>query len=431
MFIFWTSLVLSIHKCVGSGSLWDLSIDPTEEVDVFSRSDYSAMKEYLEERLSYWKDKYVSADNSDTSDSKDASTIYDDCGGICPYVNNYYTPVNVSQIYHPSNAPHVIFVLVDDWGWNDIGFRSTYMNWTTPTIDKLAKEGIVMDNYFTQSFCVPSRGALMTGRQAVRLGLLEDVDGNELPLDEFTIAQEFKSAGYMTYMVGKWHLGYSSLARTPTYRGFDFHYGYFDGFMDYYTKTFGDYLDLQSNGELVSDEDEISSELHSAYLFQEKAEAMIADHAANYPNIPMFLYYSMQLLHFPYEVPSVYYKRCSDSGLTDDVAYCGMNLMLDEVIANLTCVMLEYDFEENFIFVLASDNGGESSISGNSVPFRGHKYDISRGGVGANAIVVSSLIDDDMRGTAYSGQMHVSGEDCRLVSSCRTNPSVPRIFTQH
>ena len=53
------------------------------------------------------------------------------------------------QIYFPENPPHIIFVLVDDWGYNDIGLRSTYMNWTTPTIDKLAKEGIFLENYFT------------------------------------------------------------------------------------------------------------------------------------------------------------------------------------------------------------------------------------------------------------------------------------------
>ena len=65
-----------------------------------------------------------------------------------PYVEDTYS-LEIEQIYFPENPPHIIFVLVDDWGYNDMGYRSTYMNWTTPTIDKLAAEGIFLNNYFT------------------------------------------------------------------------------------------------------------------------------------------------------------------------------------------------------------------------------------------------------------------------------------------
>ena len=108
-------------------------------------------------------------------------------------------------------------------------------------------------------------------------------------------------------------------------------------------------------------------------------------------------------------MPESYSERCqASSNAKDYTTYCGMNLMLDEVVANVTCVLESTGLIENTIVVLASDNGGSSAIPGSSVPFRGHKYDFSRGGVSANAYVFSKLLSSDVRGTSYSGLMHVS-----------------------
>ena len=98
------------------------------------------------------------------------------------------------------------------------------MSWTTPNIDRLAKESVLLDNHYSHEICTPTRGALMTGRFALRLGQW-DVNLGELPLTETTIAQEMKSAGYRTYLVGKWDLGYSTRAHLPTSRGYDYFYG--------------------------------------------------------------------------------------------------------------------------------------------------------------------------------------------------------------
>lgn len=205
----------------------------------------------------------------------------------------------------------------------------------------------------------------------------------------------------------------SSNARLPTYRGFDSFYGYYNGFMDYYSKAYSDYLDLHDGASLVTDTTELSTDLHSALLFQSKAEAVINDHAAEYPDTPLFLYYSMQLMHFPYEAPSEYTGRCSGDFNADRYSdyeqYCGMSLMLDEAIANLTCTLSNNDMLDNTVLIIASDNGGEESIPGDSEPFRGHKYDFSRGGVGATAFITSRMIPDEARGTVYTGQMHVTG----------------------
>ena len=56
-----------------------------------------------------------------------------------------------------SSTPNIVFVLVDDWGYNDVGYRSSYLSWTTPTIDRLASEGIKLENYYTAYYCMPAR----------------------------------------------------------------------------------------------------------------------------------------------------------------------------------------------------------------------------------------------------------------------------------
>ena len=85
-------------------------------------------------------------------------------------------------------------------------------------------------------------------------------------------------------MVGKWHLGFSTAQHTPANRCFDWSYTYWNGAIDYWTKQYGFYNDLHFGDELVTDPAELSTELHNGYLMESKAEAAIAEHAANYPD---------------------------------------------------------------------------------------------------------------------------------------------------
>ena len=316
-----------------------------------------------------------------------------------------------------SSAPNIVFVLVDDWGWNDVGWRSTYLSWTTPNIDKLASEGVKLDNYYTAYVCLPARSSLMTGRYPFRQGTWSNNYESELPLDESTLAQELQAVGYKTYMVGKWHLGFTSEDKKPLARGFDEYYGFLTGKVDYWEKTFNSkYLDLQDGNSLVTNAAEVSSDYHNSYLLQDKAEYFIEKHAKEYGSAkPMFLYYSMQMIHSNLAAPEIYLNRCHKPKDIDDdyyynleQNYCAMNVMVDEAVANLTCTLNNNGFSDNTYLIVVSDNGGDKSGAGSSYPFKGQKGSGWNGGVKATAFVHSKLLSTSVRGSTYTGMVHVT-----------------------
>jgi arylsulfatase A-like enzyme len=396
--------------------LYDLNTDPTELYDVVNDEKYAGSITKIKGIAERYNEYKISPE---VPPNTGKMTLWKEVDAVIPWATDHYVSEPVEQKYNFTEGelpPHIIFILVDDWGWNDFGKRSTYLNWTTPTIDKLADEGILLESYTTHELCTPSRGALLTGRYPLRLGLMEQHVDSELPLSEITLAQEMKSAGYKTYMVGKWHLGMSTTSHLPVSRGFDSHYGYLSGFIDYWNKTdTHGFLDLRNGYDLVRKESALSDELHSAYLFQSEAEKVIEAHVESFPDQPFFLYYAMQLIHGEWTAPESYKERCSYPETIDDdyvrevtYNYCAMNVMMDEMVANLMCKLDELKLSENTVVVLASDNGGESTVSPNSMPFVGHKGTYFRGGTAATAMIHSKLIPEKSRGSKYYGTMHVT-----------------------
>lgn len=375
---------------------------------MYGNAQYSDIQAKLLKRASVWKEKIGDPDSPDQTGLKPA---WKAAGGVVPWLDDDTTRT-IEKKYSSSSAPHVVVLLVDDWGFNDVGYNSDYLSWTTPNIDKLASNGIKLTNYYTHELCTPSRAALMTGRYALRFGMQgSGLDKVELPLTEVTMAEELKSAGYKTNLVGKWHLGWSTNSKTPNYRGFDTFYGYLGGYIDYWTKDYGDDLDFHDNTDLVTSSAALDSSVHSAYLYAAKAEAVIKDHSEKHSDKPMFLYYASQLIHTEWAAPQSFIDRCSvDGSDTDELTYCAMVLMLDEVVGNLTCALEKYNMADNTLLVVMSDNGGNSDMDGNCYPYRGAKGSLYRGAESVPAFIYGSesLIASSRRGGTYDGQMHVT-----------------------
>ena len=396
-------------------SFFDMKIDPLQTTDYYSNSSYATIIADMKVMADNWQTQVVQTSQPDTYKKK---SYWAAAGGISTWLEDDtdFVAAKTQQKYSYEDAPNIVFVLVDDWGWNDVGWRSTYMNWTTPNLDRLAAEGVKLDNYMSHASCVPSRSALMTGRFAIRTGLWSTGNTGELPDSEITIAQELKTAGYITYGVGKWHLGFSSPSKLPSNRGFDYFYGYWNGFIDYWDKSYSNYVDLHDNMDLETDENILDNSLHNGYVLQSRAEKVIHHHVANYPDSPMFLYYAMQLIHADWTAPQAFLDRC-DYPDTESLSeydetvlwnYCGMNVMVDEAVNNLTCLLESYDMTNNTILIVVSDNGGEVTIQGNNEPYRGSKGSWFRGGVQTTGFIHSKLISEEMKGQTYSGFLHIT-----------------------
>ena len=104
-----------------------------------------------------------------------------------------------------SSTPNIIFILNDDWGWNDVSFHGA-CDFTTPRIDELAATGLELTNYYVQHLCTPTRSTIMSGRYPIRDGLQEAVINPAapygLPLNVTILPQELQRAGYATHMIG-------------------------------------------------------------------------------------------------------------------------------------------------------------------------------------------------------------------------------------
>nr|XP_006110620.1 arylsulfatase G isoform X1 [Pelodiscus sinensis]XP_006110624.1 arylsulfatase G isoform X1 [Pelodiscus sinensis]XP_014424732.1 arylsulfatase G isoform X1 [Pelodiscus sinensis]XP_014424748.1 arylsulfatase G isoform X1 [Pelodiscus sinensis]XP_014424757.1 arylsulfatase G isoform X1 [Pelodiscus sinensis]XP_025036114.1 arylsulfatase G isoform X1 [Pelodiscus sinensis]XP_025036115.1 arylsulfatase G isoform X1 [Pelodiscus sinensis]XP_025036117.1 arylsulfatase G isoform X1 [Pelodiscus sinensis] len=126
-----------------------------------------------------------------------------------------------------AEKPNFIVILADDMGWGDLG-----ANWAetkdTPNLDRMASEGMrFVDFHSAASTCSPSRASLLTGRLGIRNGVTHNfavTSVGGLPLNETTLAEVLKDAGYITGVIGKWHLGHSGLYH-PNFRGFDYYFG--------------------------------------------------------------------------------------------------------------------------------------------------------------------------------------------------------------
>ncbi|RXG57584.1 Arylsulfatase J [Armadillidium vulgare] len=267
------------------------------------------------------------------------------------------------------NRPHVIFILADDLGWNDVGFHGD-VEISTPNIDALAYSGVILNNYYVQPLCTPSRGAIMTGMYPIHTGLQHSVIlGSEprgLPLD-FTIFPEYlKSLGYTTRIVGKWHLGDYRKDYTPTFRGFDSHYGYWEGMIEYYSHTMA--LNDSCNGYDFRRNMEVEYDGVGTYatdLFTEEGVKVINEHN---PSEPLFLYLPHLATHVatfsengvPLQAPDEVIEMFSYIEDENRRVFAAMLWKLDESIGKVVEALKDKDMLKDSIFVFSADNGGSS-----------------------------------------------------------------------
>lgn len=250
-----------------------------------------------------------------------------------------------------ANQPNIVVILVDDLGNADLGYRGGQVK--TPVIDKLANQSLRLNAHYGMPLCTPGRAALMTGRYPMRYGLQSFVifpsHTYGLALDEVTMPQLLKKAGYATAMVGKWHLGHADEKYWPQQRGFDSFYGNLVGEVDYFTKRRGGIIDWQENGVFFADK------TYYTQAIGKKAVELIEAHDTAKP---LFLYVADLAPHTPYEVPEKYTKLYPHESNEIRKKYMAMVSAVDEQVGNITKALANKGMLENTLIFFSSDNGG-------------------------------------------------------------------------
>ena len=280
-----------------------------------------------------------------------------------------------AQAAEPTTRPNIIVILSDDQGWGDLSIHGN-TNLATPSIDSLAKEGAIFERFFVCAVCSPTRAEFLTGRYHARGGIRGTSTGQErLDLDEMTIAQTFKTAGYATAAFGKWHNGLQSPYH-PNDRGFDEYYGFCSG-------HWGDYFDapLMHNRDFVRGKGYITDDLtdHAlAYIDQQRER-------------PFFVYLPFNTPHGPMQVPDPYWEKFKEKKLAmlarpdqaEDIpmtrAALAMCENIDWNVGRILAKLAERKLAENTIILYFADNGPNSFRWNGGM--KGRKGSTDEGGV--------------------------------------------------
>jgi len=279
----------------------------------------------------------------------------------------------VSFAEKSKNKPNIVFILADDLGFKDVGYHGGIIK--TPNIDKLASEGVRLEQFYVQPVCSPTRSSLMTGRYPMRYGLQVGVvrpwADYGLPLEERTLAQALKEAGYETAICGKWHLGHLNSKYLPTARGFDHQYGHYNGALDYFTHIRDKGLDWHR------DDEPLKEEGYTTDLLANESVRLIERHDVSRP---LFLYVPFNAVHSPFQAPDSYVEMYKHIKARNKRIYAGMVTCMDDAIGRIISALDKRGMRRNTLIIFCSDNGGVGGIADNG-PLRGHKAQLYEGGV--------------------------------------------------
>ena len=305
--------------------------------------------------------------------------------------------------------PNIIYILADDLGYGDLSCYGQE-KFSTPNIDKLAKEGMLFTQHYSGApVCAPSRSALLSGlhsgHTAIRGNKGVEPEG-EFPIPDatFTIAELLKTKGYATGAFGKWGLGFPGSEGDPLNQGFDTFYGYNSQMLAH--NYYPDHLWDNKNKVLFPENEGVNNGQYAPILIHQKAIEYIEKKQKE----PFFMYYASVLPHAELIVPQNYldkfegkftpekeykakdnpkgYKKGEYASQSQShAAFAAMITLLDDQVGEIVAKIKELGLEENTIFIFTSDNGphkeggADPDYFNSNGQFRGYKRDLYEGGI--------------------------------------------------
>ncbi|KAK9872821.1 hypothetical protein WA026_019605 [Henosepilachna vigintioctopunctata] len=306
-------------------------------------------------------------------------------------------------------------------GSNDLSYRG-FNQITTPNLDAMGYNGIILNRHYTEAICTPSRAALLTGQYPIRIAMqgepLKAGEDRHLPSDVQTLPQLLKELGYDTYLVGKWHLGQARRDDTPTRKGFDYHYGYWNGYVGYFDHeipspispsiTYNGY-DMKENFKDAW----MDKGKYATHLFTEKALDVIDQQNIDTPMFLMITHlaphtgkdglvegYDEQEMNNTYS----YVEDLQRRRYLDAVRH------LDHSVGKIVEKLQQRNMLQNSVVVFMADNGaqinGRFKNAGSNFPLRGEKYSHHEGGIRNAAVLYSPLLEK--KNYVHDELMHIT-----------------------
>ncbi len=328
-------------------------------------------------------------------------------------------------------APNILLIVGDDMGYADVGFHGC-TDIPTPHLDALAASGVRFTHaYVSAPYCSPTRAGLITGRYQQRFGHEFQPRGSQgMPLDETTIADRLKAAGYVTGLVGKWHLGTVPEMR-PQRRGFDEFFGFLDGGHSYFTAE-----------NILRGDVPVREMDYTTDAFAREAVSFIERHRGR----PWFLYLSFNAVHDPMEATPDRLAKFQHIADARRRTYNAMMLAMDEAIGTVRRKLADTDQERRTLVLFVNDNGGPTlpgtTINGSrNDPLRGSKRTLLEGGIRVPCVIAwpgslpaavfaDPVIQMDLTATALAAAGLTAGPEWKLdgvnllpfLTGARTGP---------
>ena len=305
--------------------------------------------------------------------------------------------------------PNVVIFLTDDQGTLDVncyGSKDLY----TPAMDDLAKTGVRFTQAYAHNVCCPTRAMLLTGRHPQRTAVNSWTQGDakiagkgrNMFLEEVTMVETLKDAGYKTAMFGKWHLG-AHLDNGPTKQGFDEYFGNRGGFIDNYNHHF-------LHGKGFHDLYEGTKEVFArGKYFPDMMTERALQFVDKNKNVPFFMYVAFNIPHYPEQPDKKFDEHYKDLEMPRQ-AYAKMISTTDDKMGQIMARLEKHDIRDNTIILFLSDNGhsvedypisvdnhtsglpkgsnyGANGGGGNTGKWKGHKGTFYEGGIRVPAII--------------------------------------------
>ena len=259
----------------------------------------------------------------------------------------------------PPRRPNILVIYTDDHGWADLGAQGVDADVRTPQFDRLAADGVrCTHGYVSAPQCVPSRAGVLTGRYQQRFGV-EDNTRGPLPLAEQTIAERLAEAGYLTGMVGKWHLDIGGAkGQARALRHLADHMPHGQGFAEYWrgeSRQF--YASHDLAGQPLADAPRLVADDRFRITVQTEAALGFLDRRAARPEQPWFLYLAWYAPHVPLEPPEPWFSRTPENLPQERRQALAMIAAMDEGLGRIRAKLVELGQEQETLIFVIGDNG--------------------------------------------------------------------------